>query len=65
MQSETAASDGALSGLSGLPPAAGSIPKPQKCVVGFLFLFLIDTLSWIEYYGINNTILIAAKAIAA
>lgn len=49
----------------GLPLAAGSIPKPQKCVVGFLFLFVIDTLSWIEYYGINNTILIAAKAIAA
>lgn len=30
-----------------------------------LVFFFIDTLAWIEYYGINNTILIAAKAIAA
>lgn len=29
------------------------------------YSFLIDTLAWIEYYGISNTILIAAKAIAA
>lgn len=47
---------------SDLLSAADSIPKSQKCVVGF---FVIDTLAWIEYYGINNTILIAAKAIAA
>lgn len=43
--------------------AADSIPKSQKCVVGFFVP--IDTLAWIEYYGINNTIFIAAKAIAA
>lgn len=34
----------------------------KSVLLGF---FVIDTLAWIEYYGINNTILIAAKAIAA
>lgn len=34
----------------------------KSVLLGF---FSIDTLAWIEYYGINNTILIAAKAIAA
>lgn len=48
--------------LIDLLSAADSIPKSQKYVVGF---FVIDTLAWIEYYGINNTTLIAAKAIAA
>lgn len=63
MQSETVTFPLAFSQVySDLLSAADSIPRSQKCVVGF---FVIDTLAWIEYYGINNTHLIAAKAIAA
>lgn len=34
-------------------------------ILNHMIIFLIDTLAWIEYCGISNTILIAAKAIAA